>query len=277
LQPPAHACDSGIHIYDPAFPTVPGTRVVAGATVDAYRAVQSRLGLSRTVIVQPSAYGTDNSCTLKAVAAFGSDARGIAVLGAGVTDAELEHLHAGGIRGVRYQFMPGSTMSWDDLAPLASRVAALGWHVQVQMDGRVLDEREALLKNLPCPLVIDHIGKFLEPVSVDHSGFQTILRLLDTGNCWLKLAAAYEVSRSGAPLYEDVGALAIEAVRAAPERMIWASNWPHVATSQPPEDADLLDLLLHWASDDTTRKQILADNPAKLFGFDDEQGTRLPT
>jgi D-galactarolactone isomerase len=225
------------------------------------------------VVVQPSAYGTDNRCTLQAIAAFGPQARGIAVVDRHVTDAELQALHKGGIRGVRYQFMPGSKMSWDDLEPMASRVAELGWHVQVQLDGRFLDEREAVLKRLACPLVIDHVGKFLEPVTVDHTGFQTILRLLDAGRCWLKLAAVYEVSRRGPPLYEDTGALATAAVRAAPERMIWASNWPHVATDQPPEDAQLLDLLLHWAADDTTRKKILVDNPTMLFGF---AGTGVP-
>jgi D-galactarolactone isomerase len=138
-----------------------------------------------------------------------------------------------------------------------------GWHIQVQMDGRLLEEREALLLRLPCPVVIDHVGKFLEPVPADHPGFQSLLRLIGSGRCWLKLAGAYEVSKRGPPLYADVGALAIAAIRAAPERMIWASNWPHVGVAEPQDDAMLLDLLLEWAADEVTRRRILVDDPGR--------------
>jgi len=113
-------------------------------------------------------------------------------------------------------------------------VAAFGWHIQLQMDGRDPPAREALLRRLPGMLVIDHVGKFLRPVTPDHPGFLTLLRLLDAGRTWLKLGAAYEVSLAGPPLFEDVGALAKAAVIAAPERMVWCSNWPHVSVTQPP-------------------------------------------
>ena len=109
--------------------------------------------------------------------------------------------------------------------------------------------------------------KFLEPVPVDHPGFQALLRLLDGGRTWLKLAAAYEVSKAGPPLYADVGALAKAALRAAPERMIWASNWPHVSARELPDDALLLDLLLDWAPGEATRRRVLVDNPQVLYGF----------
>ncbi|MBV9655079.1 MAG: amidohydrolase family protein [Acetobacteraceae bacterium] len=267
LRAPPGACDSGIHIYDPAFPSLPGTRAPAWAIVAAYGEVQRRLGTSRTVIVQPTAYGTDNRCTVQAVAALGAEARGIAVIEPGVTQREVERLHEGGIRGARFQMLPGGLLPWEALEPVARRIAAFGWHVQVQMDGRLLADREALLASLPCPVVIDHVGKFLEPVPIEHPGFQALLRLIGTGRCWLKLAAAYEVSKSGPPLYADVGALAAAAVRVAPERMIWASNWPHVGVSAPQDDPILLDLLLHWATDEATRHRILVDNPANLFGF----------
>ena len=109
----------------------------------------------------------------------------------------------------------------------AARVAALGWHIQFQMDGRELHTRLELLQSLPRDLVIEHIGKFLEPVGVEHPGFQALLRLLDGGRCWVKLSGAYMTSKSGPPLYADVGVLAKALVRHAPERMLWASNWPH--------------------------------------------------
>jgi D-galactarolactone isomerase len=158
-------------------------------------------------------------------------------------------------------------LPWDALEPVASRITNFGWFIQLQMDGRLLSEREAMLKRLPCRLIIDHVGKFLEPVPVEHPGFRTILHLIDRGRTWLKLAGAYETSKAGAPLYPDVGALATVAIRAVPERMIWASNWPHVSVQDPPDDAALLDLLFDWAPDEAVRRRILVENPAELYGF----------
>ncbi len=153
------------------------------------------------------------------------------------------------------------------IEPLAARIAPLGWHVQVQLDGRLLPEREALIAALPCTLVIDHTGKFLEPVPPSHPAFAVLLRLVETGRTYVKLSAPYETSKAGPPLYEDVGRLARALVRAAPERMLWASNWPHPSVGEAPDDALLLDLLLDWAPDDATRRKVLVDNPAELYGF----------
>jgi D-galactarolactone isomerase len=270
LKAPADACDCHIHIYDPAMPLAPTANGPgpAWADVPAYRAVQRRLGTSRAVIVQPTAYGTDNRCTLAAIAALGpKDTRGIAVVDESVSDAELERLTKAGIVGARFQMLPGGAIPWEALEPLAARIAAFGWHVQLQMDGRLLGERAGQLAHLPGTLVIDHVGKFLEPVTVDHPGFRALLGLLDNGRTWLKLAAAYEVSKAGAPLYEDVGALARAAVARHPERMVWASNWPHVSVKDLPDDGALLDLLLEWAPDEATRRRILVDNPAELYRF----------
>jgi D-galactarolactone isomerase len=270
LAAPANACDCHIHIYDPTKPLAPTAAGPgpAWANVEAYRAVQRRLELTRAVVVQATAYGTDNSCTVEAIAALGlAQTRGVAVVGPDVEDSELRRLTEAGIRGARFQMLPGGALPWEALEPVARRIADFGWHIQLQMDGRLLAEREALVNRLPCTVVIDHVGKFLEPVPVEHPGFQCLLRLLDGGRTWLKLAAAYEVSRAGAPLYGDVGVLAKAAVKAAPERMIWASNWPHVSVSDLPDDAMLLDLLLDWAPDPVVRQRILVDNPATLYGF----------
>jgi D-galactarolactone isomerase len=147
-------------------------------------------------------------------------------------------------------------------------VAPFGWHVQLQLDGRLLPEREAMLLRLPCPLVIDHVGKFLEPVPVSDPAFLSLLRLLETGRCWVKLSAPYETSKAGPPRFADVGELAKTLVRVAPDRMVWASNWPHPSAGPgKPDDAMLLDLLLEWAPDETVRRHILVENPAKLYGF----------
>src|SRR5581483_10119661 len=228
-------------------------------------AMRTRIGVSRTVVVQPSAYAADNTCTLEAMAAMGESARGIAVVEAGVADAELDRLTKAGMRGIRYFMLPGGILPWDGLEGMAARVGAFGWHVQLQLDGRLLPEREPLLKRLKGTLVIDHNGKFLEPVGVDHPSFKCLLRLLENGRTWVKVSAPYETSKVGPPSYSDVGVLAKALIKAAPNRCVWASNWPHpsVPAEQRPDDADLLDLLLDWAPDDATRRKILVDNPAK--------------
>ena len=270
LQAPADACDCHIHVYGAQWPTIPAALTPGPdwATAAAYVRLRARLGITRSVVVQPTAYGTDNRCTLGAIAELGlAHTRGVAVIDDRVGDADLRALTDAGIRGARFQMLPGGILGWDSLAPVARRIAPFGWHIQLQMDGRLLAEREALLRDLPCPLVIDHVGKVLEPVPVGHPGFQALLRLLDGGRTWLKLSAPYEVSRAGAPDYADVAALAKAAVAAAPDRLVWASNWPHVSVSNRPDDTDLLDLLLAWAPDPAVRNRILVDNPARLYGF----------
>ncbi len=270
LTAPPGACDTHMHVYDDRYKLAPtATFKPPHAPTADYLAMRSRIGVARTVVVQPTGYGFDNSCTLEAMAAMGGSARGIAVVPPDVKDAELERLTKAGMRGIRYFMLPGGVLPWESLDAMAAKVGAFGWHVQLQLDGRQLPEREAALKRLAGTLVIDHNGKFLEPVGVDDPAFKCLLRLLENGRTWVKLSAPYETSKNGPPLYSDVGALAKALVKAAPERCVWASNWPHpsVPRDKRPDDADLLDLLLDWAPDEKTRNRILADNPARLYGF----------
>jgi D-galactarolactone isomerase len=153
---------------------------------------------------------------------------------------------------------------------MSSRVATFGWHVQLQFDGRTFPERETLIRRVKGTLVIDHVGKFLEPVPIDHESFRKLLRLVENGRTYVKLSAPYEVSKIGPPHYDDVGALAKKLVQIAPDRMLWATNWPHPTPSivgGKPDDAVLLDMLLDWAPDEMTQRKILAENPARLYGF----------
>src|SRR5258708_30819077 len=228
LKAPPGACDTHMHFYDDRFPMAPTALLKPPpATVPEYRRLQQRLGLSRTVIVQPSTYGTDNSCTLEAMAALGASARGVAVVDTSVTNAEMERLTKAGMRGIRLQMLKGGALPWDSRQTMAARAHEFGWHIQLQLDGRELPEREATLKRLPGTLVIDHVGKFLEPVPVDHPGFRVLARLVEGGRTWVKLSAPYEGSKKGPPYYDDVGALAKSLIKLAPDRMVWASNWPH--------------------------------------------------
>src|SRR5205823_1845481 len=210
-----------------------------------------------------------NTVTVDSIRKIGPNAKGVAVVRPDVAEAELERLTRAGIAGVRIMTLHGGTLGFDVMDEVLARVHPFGWHANIQLDGRELPKHEEQIKRLPGRFVIDHNGKFLEPVAPDHEAFKCLLRLLDTGRCWVKLSAPYETSKTGAPKYEDVGRLAKALVRHAPERMLWASNWPHPSAREPgpPEDADLLELLLDWAPDAAVRRKILADNPAELYGF----------
>lgn len=269
FQVPPLACDTHLHVYDPRYPLAPtATGPAPEAGVAEYREVQRRLGLERAVIVQPTAYGFDNRATLDGIAALGLErARGIAVVDETVTDADLQSLTEAGIRGVRFQMLPGGALPWERADRVAARAREAGWHVQLQLDGRTLPDRLAQIRSWAGPIVVDHVGKFLEPVPLDHPGFRCLADLVGTGRVWVKLSAPYEVSRSGAPGYEDVSRIARELVRLAPERMLWASNWPHPSVREKPDDAALLGLLADWAPDETTRNRILVDNPTEVYGF----------
>jgi D-galactarolactone isomerase len=270
LRAPPGACDTHIHFYRSTYPCAPGAPAPPpDAWVPEYQDLQRRLGLERVVVVQPNAYGDDNRCTLEAVALLGPAARAVVVVRPEVPDAELERLTRAGARAVRIMSLPGGALQLDMLHEVAPRVRSVGWHPIVQLDGRTLPEHEASLRRIEGDYVIDHTGKFMVPVMPDSEAFRCLLRLVERGNCYVKLSAPYEVSRVGPPLYDDVGRLAKVLVRAAPERMLWASNWPHpsAAPDRYPDDGALLDLLLDWAPEEATRRLILVDNPARLYGF----------
>ncbi len=269
---PVGTCDTHMHIFEPGYKQLPGTNLPAipGNTAE-YRQLRSRLGITRTVIVQPAAYGNDNRCTLEAMKALSDDThqtRGVATVFPGDSDAEIARLTAAGMRGIRYHLMPYGGVSWDSLKEMAARVANHGWHVQLQMNGEELAGREDTLKSLPCDIVIDHIGRFTQPVAANDPAWKVMRNLVDSGRCWVKLSAPYHGSKTGAPDYADVADTAKELIRAAPDRMLYATNWPHPSLkSNHPDDAGLLDLLNEWAGSEAVRQKILVSNPARLYGF----------
>ena len=269
LKAPDRACDTHMHFYDQKYPLAPtaASAPPEDGSVATYRGLQRRIGIGRTVVVQPTAYGKDNSCTLDGMAALGKDARGVAVVDDQVSEAELRRLDDAGMRAARLHMLPGGAISWDIADAVVARVQSVGWHTQLQMDGRLLPDRERQVRDWPGRIVIDHIGRIADPVTVGNAAFRCLLRLVDTGRVWVKLSGPYLVSKSGPPRYDDVSELAKALVKAAPERMLWATNWPHPSEKDPPDEADLLDLLLDWAPDAATRGKILADNPSELYRF----------
>ncbi|MGH6945388.1 MAG: amidohydrolase family protein, partial [Geminicoccaceae bacterium] len=211
LRTPAGACDTHMHFYDgeDRYPVAPPALFLPPpARVADYRKVQRLLGLERVVVVQPSSYGSDNRCTIDALADLGDQARAVVVVDRSVNDAALQRLTDAGARGIRFHMFPGGALPWEILEDMAARVHAFGWHVQLQCNGRGLPEREAMLRRLPGGLVIDHVGRFQDPVPPDHEAFRCLLRLLDGGRTWVKLSAPYESSKSGPPAYQDVSVLA---------------------------------------------------------------------
>lgn len=272
MTPPAGSCDCHIHVFGPRDRYALAADVAyrpAEASVESYREVRDRLGIERTIVVQPSVYGTDNRCTLDAIAALGPGARGIAVVSPDAPEAELARLHDAGIRGLRFSLTVKNALHPRDLHRVARRIEPLGWHVQLRSTHKDLPDLEPVLADLPVDVCIDHMSSIPPAEGIAHPAFQALLRLVSTGRVWVKLSAPYQLSREGAPRYADMAEQARRLVAAAPQRMVWGTNWPHPqASDQPPDDGDLLDALLDWADDETTRRAILVDNPAALYCFD---------
>jgi D-galactarolactone isomerase len=271
LKAPAGAADCHMHIYDGARfpPSRPESRMQTNATVAGYRLLQNRIGTSRVVMVTPAVYATDNRVTIDAIAQMGSSARGIAVVHPTVTDAELGTYAKAGIRGIRFtQFDPRTaTTSIDMIEPLARRIVDLGWHIQVHMRGDQIAAATDLWQRIPCPMVFDHMGRLAPAEGLDDPAFGVIRALIEKGRTWVKVSGAYLNTRVGPPSYADATKVAQAWVKAAPERLVWGSDWPHPTEQEKPDDAALFDLLSAWAPDEATRRKILVDNPQALYGF----------
>lgn len=270
LKAPAGATDCHIHLYLPGYEAQPGgPPIVELATVEDYRRVQKRLGLERVVVTQPNAYQLDNRALLEALTQMGTQAaRGVAAVTPDTPYESLREWHDKGVRGARIMNLPGGAVTHDSMLEVDRLVRPLGWHLMVQFNGRYLDDYLDGLQRIEGEYIIDHIGKFMDPVPPDDRRVDEILRLLDRGNAWFKICAGYEASVTGGPRYEDIGAIAKRVIAHAPERIIWGSNWPHVGVprKQYPDDAEQLDVLLEWAQPEV-RQKILVDNPAALYRF----------
>ena len=277
LKAPANACDCHHHIYDSRFPFSQGGRLVPDARVADYRLFQRRIGTMRHVIVTPAAYPAplaDNNVTLDAIAQFGSNARGVAIISPDITDTELKTLADGGVCGIRFSVAVGplavgnpSSPGVDIIELLSKRVNTLGWHVQINMTADQIVASEDLWNRVPAVLVFDHMGHMPQPMGINHPAFKIIHRLVDKGKTWVKLSVTYDSSKVGPPTYADVNKVGQAHVQAAPERMVWGSNWPHPNEVDKPNDAMLFDLLAEWAPLEATRHRILVDNPKALYGF----------
>jgi predicted TIM-barrel fold metal-dependent hydrolase len=280
--PPPGSCDCHVHVVGPKsrFP-LPRERAYTprDAPAGALAALLQRLRLSRAVVVQPSFYGTDNACTLDAVARI-DDARGIAVLPADTGQAELDALHAQGIRGLRVNVATVGAAPAARVHELIKAAAQLcephGWHVQVFATADVVEAVAPLLRALPVDSVLDHFG-LVSPASPDRA-MNVMTGLLEGGKTWVKISGAYRIAED--PHDARIGPLARRLCDANPERVVWGSDWPHTPRLElrrpdseeelPYQDIDtagLLALLRRWLEDDDLLHRVLVGNPARLYGF----------
>ena len=270
LQIPPGSCDCHAHIFGPQdrYPYTPHRSYTPPeASVEAYLRMLAALGFERAVIVQPSVYGIDNRCTRDAIVASGGRWRGVAVVEPCVTGSQLAELHAAGFRGVRINLLFKGGLQLNALEQIAHNIKPLGWHVQLLLDGRDLQQLAERLRRLPVDFVVDHMGHMPASLGTAHAGFQTLLQLLRGGRCWVKLSGAYRIAANPYP-YDDATPFARALVEAAPDKLVFGTDWPHPSISVPmPQDASLLDLLPAWAPDEATRRQILVENPARLYDF----------
>jgi predicted TIM-barrel fold metal-dependent hydrolase len=267
---PRGACDCHAHLFGPQtrYAYAANRRYTPpDATAGDYIKMLRTIGVDRAVLVQPSVYMTDNTVILDALAEIDFPLRAVAVVTNAVTDAELERMHNLGVRGLRLN-LRNSNGATADIAPqLAARIAPLGWHLQYRINPEDFVGIGPLLQKLPVDIVIDHIGQVPVADGINGAAFRSILELAGSGRCWVKLSAPMRMSAEPHP-YRDVTPFIKALVAAAPERMLWATDWPHTTlTCAMPDDGDLADLLPEWIPDAATRQKILVDNPARLYGF----------
>jgi predicted TIM-barrel fold metal-dependent hydrolase len=282
---PAGACDCHVHVFpDPArFPFFAGRSYTPPvATAADLLQLQRALKLDRVVIVQPSVYGTDNRATLDGIRELGPQrARGVAVIDGSATPAQLEELHQAGIRGVRVNLETAGVVdpaaSGQKLKAAVDQVKARGWHVQTYTRLSIIEALKDQLMQMPVPLVVDHFGGARGELGVSQPGFASLVELVKAGKAYVKISGAYR-SSNAAPDFADVTPLAQALIAANPDRIVWGTDWPHPNTSLkkpateisepvPIDDGLLLNQLAKWAPDAATRRKILVDNPARLYGF----------
>ncbi len=271
LRCPPGACDSHIHLFGPAekYPFAADSPYTSrDALPETFIALQNKLGLGRAVIVSPGAYGRDYRLLADTLERFPDRFRGIALMSEATAAAEFARLTRLGVRGLRMMSAKRGPHVPHYSRDIAMRAADHGWHVQFYPhDTDIVDYADKLLA-LPNTIVLDHFAGIPAARGVDQPAMHTVKKMLDTGRVWVKLSAPMRCTKQNLP-YPEVTPLAHTLVRHAPQRLVWATDWPHVNLDgrEMPNDGDLLDLLTEWVPDGATRHRILVDNPCALYGF----------
>jgi 2-pyrone-4,6-dicarboxylate lactonase len=280
FTPPAESCDAHFHVFGPpeAFPFVSTHDYTPpAAPLEHYLKMAAIIGIERGVVVQPSVHGLDNSATLDAIARSGGRFRGVARIDDRTSKSKLQRLHDGGVRGVRFNLLdrPRGNIKLDVLDRCVEQIVEFGWSVDLHIDRKNLLAQEKRIRSMPLPVVIDHIARVQPTEGLNQPAFELLLDLLKAKHVWVKISGADKISNTpvhsyfGLPFVEVIP-FARALIAAAPDRIIWGTDWPHsnnFAPGRTPNDGDLVDLLAAFAPDETVRKKILVDNPAALYDF----------
>lgn len=270
--PPAGAVDAHCHVFGPGdqFPFAPERKYTpCDASKDQLWALRDYLGFSRNVIVQATCHGADNRALVDALEHSNGLARGVATVKANVTDAELEHLHAAGVRGVRFNFVKRlvDALPFDDLGSIAERIKALGWHIVIYFEAQELPELYDFFTTLPTTVVVDHMGRPDVSKAIDGPEFQLFVKLMrEHENFWSKVTCPERLSVSGPPGYDDFVPFAGHIVENFPDRVLWGTDWPHPnMKSHMPDDGVLVDMIPRIAPTAELQQKLLVDNPMRLY------------
>ncbi|SOY93357.1 Amidohydrolase family protein [Cupriavidus taiwanensis] len=270
FEVPHFSCDAHAHVVasdSSAYPLVDSRSYTpAPCPEEDYLVMLDATGMERGVLVQISVYGTDNRYMLEVLRRNPSRLRGIGVVARDVTEKELTEMHEAGVRGLRLNVLYGGGVGFDAMETLAAKIEDMGWHLQLLLDARQLPELMPRLQKLRLPVVVDHMGHMPVELGTRHPGFQALKHLLADHGWWTKLSGAYRISNEVSP-YPNVTEWAQELIEAAPERLVWGSDWPHVAVSTMPDAGQLRNLLSTWIPDPELRRSVLVSNPERLYGF----------
>jgi predicted TIM-barrel fold metal-dependent hydrolase len=271
FTPPPLACDAHCHVFGPAakFPYDPKAAYQPeDAPFEELQKLHSRLGLQRAVIVHASCHGADMRVTLDAIARAGGRYRGTAIIDESYTEKDFERMHDGGIRAVRFNFVRhlGGRPDMRFFQKTVDRLQALGWHLILHLDAQDLVELKDVFRKLPVPFVIDHMGRVKAAEGLDQQPFRILLEAMKNEKCWVKICGAERVSSKGPP-FTDAVPFGRALVEAAPDRVLWGTDWPHPNVKWMPDDAALVDLFPLMAPEPALQRKILVENPARLYGF----------
>ncbi|MCA3423457.1 MAG: amidohydrolase family protein [Roseomonas sp.] len=267
---PRGACDTHVHIWGPfdRFPLAKGAPYTPPErTSDDLLALHERLGVDRAVIVQTTVYKADNRAMLDGIARSNGRWRGVALIDESFEDAAFRALHEGGVRGVRFGFVKhlGGVPDLALVRRTAARIAPMGWHLVLHLDAGNIPDFLEFFGEFSLPVVVDHMGRVPVRDGLDQTPFRLLLELLRRPNWWVKVSGAERISETGPP-FTDAIPFAQRLIAAAPDRVLWGTDWPHPNVRWEPDEADLVDLLPRFA-DAAALQQLLVDNPARLYGF----------
>jgi 2-pyrone-4,6-dicarboxylate lactonase len=267
---PEGACDAHCHVFGPGdkFPYAPNRRYTPeDAAKETLAALHAHLGIDRAVIVQASCHGTDNAAMLDCIASDPKRYRGVAIVDDSFTDIEYDRLERGGVRGVRFNFVKhlGGAPDMAVFDCVMDRIKGRGWHVVLHLDAPSIVPLSGMMRKLPLPFVIDHMGRVPTAIGHDEKPLQALLELTRMEHCWIKVCGAERISM---PPYDEAVPIARAIIEAAPNRVLWGTDFPHQNATHEADEADLVDLVPQFVHGAEARRRLLVDNPAKLYDFE---------